>query len=100
MKKLKLDDLRVESFATAPNVSTRGTVAGNEDTEGCATIDYGSCMAFCGTQPGVCGPGPGPTHDGMTCNYTCGGEECLSGGFTCDPAATNCQGDTNGYGMC
>jgi hypothetical protein len=49
MKKLKLDDLAVESFSTAPlGGETRGTVHGNIDTRfGCPESYGGTCWITC-----------------------------------------------------
>lgn len=58
--KLRLDDLRIESFRTAPANEQKGTVRGKEGT----CVDYGTCCYSCGpTCHGSCPPG--------TCNQSC-----------------------------
>jgi hypothetical protein len=54
MKKLRLDveDLAVESFATADGADERGTVRGHEATEGCAVTE--SCTN-CTYDDTICG---------------------------------------------
>ena len=49
MKKLRLDDLAVESFSTAPSEGeARGTVRGNIDSRfGCPVSYGGTCWITC-----------------------------------------------------
>jgi len=118
MKKLKLDDLQVESFATSAGRGVRGTVMGHE-TEVCTgsclcnTAFGGTCWTDCDT---LCGGGcgyseaytgchctvpPQPTLEGESCNWTCDFRQCATGlDATCEPVASQCCGDTNGMGMC
>lgn len=76
MKKLKLnlDDLKVQSFETAPQEAAAGTVQGHEMTE------HTRCWGLCG----------GAT-DGI-----CNSQECFTADYACtwDPAELTCY--TNG----
>jgi hypothetical protein len=65
MKKLRLEDLAVESFVVSERASGRGTVAANEATTGCppgtnlCTEMEGSCDPLCGAShpyQRVCAP--------------------------------------------
>jgi hypothetical protein len=47
MKKLKLDDIRVESYETSTVPATRGTVQANENTENCGEVTPCTCCASC-----------------------------------------------------
>ncbi len=113
MRKLKLDELQVESFHTSADTEhARGTVRGNYT--GYATCDHTCndtckpdrtlCGAGCGwsASPQGCHPGPGtgsPTLQGESCNWTCDFRQCASGQeVTCDGYA--CMGDTDGIAMC
>lgn len=42
-KKLRLEELRVEAFATADAAANRGTVRGHEDVLGGYTVTAGAC---------------------------------------------------------
>lgn len=67
--RLQLDDLRVESFGTTGEASTKGTVFGEQ----C------SCQTVCSC-PGC------PTCD-QTCNYSCDDPTCVDQtcyGYTCE----------------
>jgi hypothetical protein len=61
MKKLKLDQLRVESFATTSGARRMGTVRALDDT---ALCDLTTPDSVCTCQPQCC------THDGTTCPTT------------------------------
>lgn len=77
MRKLKLDDLQVESFATSGDEGGRGTVPGHQYSEPyvCYTNE------FCGCNDGV---------SNRTCRDTCHDTSCggteTGGQFTCVPA--------------
>lgn len=107
MKKLRIDDLQVDSFRTSADpAGIRGTVRGQSG-------DYNdTCFAqntLCGYQcgwsqlgqnchpmTGTCNPA---TAEGESCNWTCNFRECNSGyDGTCD--GYNCMGDTGGLQMC
>lgn len=99
MKKfrLQLDDLLIDSFATTPVKSEKGTVFGEQCTcatactcPGCPTCDAscnGTCAASCnGTCDAGCG---GETYDwscGGTCEGSCGGGDTCD--YTCPGYAT------------
>ncbi|HEX2210134.1 MAG TPA: pinensin family lanthipeptide [Longimicrobium sp.] len=76
-RKLKLDELRVESFATSDDQGGRGTVAGHQFSEPyvCYTNE------FCGCNDGV---------SNRSCRATCYHNQSGCGnpgtGFTCVPA--------------
>lgn len=90
MKKLTLhlDELRVESFHTAPAGAARGTVRGNAPTWYCSeqidcTYDYG-----CETQNATCGGGGScEATCGASCNGTCG-QSCYG---SCDATCFSCE---------
>ncbi len=76
-KKLRLEDLRIESFSVEEPEPQRGTVQGHLTFPDCDT-DLSIC---CGSWEGTCG---GPTCDFMhTCATPCGGSyptiECSAG---------------------
>jgi hypothetical protein len=112
MKKLKLDELHVESFSTSAGPAARGTVLGHS-TETCQSVLFGTCWTNCDT---LCGGGcgysaehtgchctvpPQPTLEGESCNWTCDFRQCATGQeVTCDIGATQCCGATDGLGMC
>lgn len=116
MKKLRIEDLSVESFATSAALGLRGTVAGQEDSfctgilSGCNTNEEslailtcpngtsGSDLAPCGT--GTHGPGGDPTLQGESCNYTCNFRQCATGQPETCNGEYSCLGDTNGLQMC
>jgi hypothetical protein len=83
--KLRLDDLSVETFQTAPAENARGTVLGNDDsdpTDGTCG-GYATCDASC----------EGSCYN--TCNNTCGGGTCDGTcGFTC---SMSCYGTCRNY---
>lgn len=88
MKKLHLEDLKVDSFVTSMGSAPRGTVAGHAETDQCFTPNVAyTCGVDCS---GACTTDTGPgerTRAGVTCNVT-----CLKG-FpsdcgTCAPAAS------------
>ena len=107
MKKLNLESLVVESFATTPVPHARGTVVGREDTydanctSTCVTVDPAcpatdpagnSCGAVCNYNT------YGPCSGAITCNaQSCAGQ-CGTGGGThtyapmqtCDPYVNTC----------
>jgi hypothetical protein len=73
-RKLRLEELVVESFETAASKELRGTVQGNEYSEACYTDEFPSCPRSC--EPRTCDEG---------CSASCGG--------TCYACATNtCYG--------
>ncbi len=89
MKKMKLslDDLKVESFQTTPEVAgEEGTVVGyitcdltvcNECGPGCGSTRQASCNGTCAAScNGTCDP-----SCGGTCSSTCSG--CGGSGVTC-----------------
>jgi hypothetical protein len=77
MKKLKIEDLAIESFETAVAKTVEGTVVGH---------------ATHGNKP-TCDPVVG-TCFGYTCYETCA-ETCAdSCAYTCDPAVGTCFGYT------
>ncbi|WP_420127763.1 hypothetical protein [Longimicrobium sp.] len=68
LKKLRMQDLRVESFLTETQIQSRGTVQAAESGIGCGTNGgITDCMDTCSpTSPcGSCAPY-------NTCDYTCG----------------------------
>lgn len=79
MKKLRMQDLRVESFLTEPPVQRGGTVYA-EESGGCDTLRHPTnCMDTCEpTSPcGSCYPD-------NTCDYTCGDNYgCSTGDQRC-----------------
>ena len=92
MRKLKLEDLSVDSFATTAPVKAKGTVFGEQCTcptqctcPGCPTCDAscnGTCAATCN---GTCGASCNGTCDAScdgacTWDYTCTNESCV---YTC-----------------
>ena len=90
MKKLKLDDLAVESFDTTPAPHTeRGTVFGEQGPctcytnctcPQCPTCGYASCMTNCNT----CVPESCWGTCDASCEYgTCLGHQTCGGGQTC-----------------
>ena len=90
MMKLSLDDLAVESFATAAGGPGRGTVYAREDSEytehtchGYATCDA-SCDASCETCVETCGAV-------VTCDGTCGFSCAPSCYATCRAYRTECM---------
>ena len=93
--KLDLDDLRVESFETTPEIGdTKGTVLGYGATDWgntCAASECGTCVGTCfggscvGTCAGTCGNTCGSTCAG-TCGNSCGGG---CGGV---PGGGDCEG--------
>lgn len=97
MKKLKLDDLAVESFDTTANAAPeRGTVHGEQDPctcytnctcPGCPTCAYASCMTNCNTCAASCWG-----SCDASCEYgTCRGQDTCLGRDTCwDSCDTVC----------
>jgi hypothetical protein len=91
--KLKLEDLRIDSFTTTTTEKKKGTVFGEQCTcwtqcgqntcPGCPTCDAscnGTCGASCnGTCGATCAGSCYGTCD-WSCDYTCG-DSC--GGYTC-----------------
>ena len=71
MKKLKLDALEVESFATESTSRERGTVQAHLTGPSCDTCRFWTCYDTCD---------PNATC-GLSCNGSCGGA-------TCDPNST------------
>jgi hypothetical protein len=115
-KKLRLDDISVESFVTAPqqNDSKGGTFAGGTTVvftfcgfvsgwpaqSNCGPV-YGCSYDVCpATAPVIAGcpgysaycPGPGDGGSGETCggNYTCGGAHTCSPGYECNDSRGIC----------
>ena len=99
--KLRLDDLRVDTFQTTPVKKEKGTVFGEQCTcwtnctcPGCPTCDAscnGTCDASCngtcgGSCAGTCDASCGGTCD-WTCDYTCNCSD-YSCDYTCDGYAT------------
>ncbi|HSU16871.1 pinensin family lanthipeptide [Longimicrobium sp.] len=69
MKKLKMDDLRVESFATTAAQAGRRTVHGYESPH---TWYVESCAPNCGSTYWIsCDPANGPDTCAQTCPGTC-----------------------------
>jgi hypothetical protein len=105
MKKLKLDDLAVESFPTAEFPTDRGTVVGRYDerpsqdiactmpgqpecihtaAEACLTYGYTcfqSCMWYCRSKVPCDSAGCGNT---VQTSVNCGGGGTVYGDYTCD----------------
>ena len=88
--KLRLEDLRIDSFTTEPAREEKGTVFGEQCTcytncscPGCPTCDA-SCNGTCNaTACGSCGASCGGTCDATACG-TCGGYTCgHTCGYTC-----------------
>jgi hypothetical protein len=57
MKKLKLEDIQVESYETQAEPPARGTVQGNDDVQKCASPTPGTycpswCLTYCNTDCG------------------------------------------------
>ena len=106
MKKLKLDldDLRVESFATAPGGDAKGTVVGYA-TEPVWTVCYFTCNVTCnGAETcDTCGGG-GQTdldcgsgyYTCPTCDFTCDDYSCQMTGDGCACNYTEGAGCTHG----
>ncbi|HEY0018232.1 MAG TPA: hypothetical protein VGC13_18095 [Longimicrobium sp.] len=67
MKKLHLEDVRVESFELGAKQDARGTVVANGRTD--------VCTAFC---TGDCGGVTIPETCQYTCNVTACGNDCMS----------------------
>ncbi|HEX6373893.1 MAG TPA: hypothetical protein VF006_33500 [Longimicrobium sp.] len=97
MLKLRLDDLRIDSFDTTVPQKAKGTVFGEQCTcytqctcPGCPTC-YASCNGTCDAScNGTCGASCGATCDyscGGTCDYTCNCSD-YSCDYTCDGYAT------------
>lgn len=94
--KLRLEDLRIDSFTTEPARKEKGTVFGEQCTcytncscPGCPTCDA-SCNGTCNaTACGSCGASCGGTCD-YSCDYSCGGtcDYTCGGGDTCDPTCS------------
>ncbi len=101
MKKLRLnhDDLRVESFGTAPDARQRGTVMGRDYTygeftcyEGCSPSGQYTChdpRTECGGYTGTCGT-EGAT-DCPNASDCCPVPISYDGGFTCYASCTNVE---------
>jgi hypothetical protein len=75
MKKLKIEELSIESFETAGIAADEGTV-----------VAHGSKQHTCNPAEGTC--------FGYTCYETCAGTCADSCAFTCDPAVGTCFGYT------
>jgi hypothetical protein len=90
--KLRLDDLRVDTFQTTPVQKEKGTVFGEQCTcytnctcpgcPTCAASCNGTCDASCN---GTCGASCGASCYGScdwtcedTCDYSCGGYSCAT----------------------
>ena len=95
--KLKLDEIKVDSFQINPSIENKGTAVGNILTR----VDIGIGGGTCGgdtnntcfpTQCGdTCAPTCGITCGTCeTCNYTCGGTCDISCGGTCDITCIGC----------
>jgi hypothetical protein len=88
--KLRLEDLRIDSFTTTQVRKEKGTVYGEQCTchtqctcPGCPTC-YASCNGSCDAScNGTCGG----ASCGYSCDYSCGGtcDATCGGGSTCDP---------------
>ena len=83
--KLSLEDLQVDSFATAARHPRVGTVRGHEDQGTAATVCWGLCgetttgnpSAWGGCDTGTCTQGPGETcYD--VCVFSMGIDVCPS----------------------
>jgi len=89
--KLRLEDLRIDSFTTEPARKEKGTVFGEQCTcytqctcPGCPTCDA-SCNGTCNaTACGSCGASCGGTCE-YSCDYSCGG---TCGEYGCATYAT------------
>lgn len=68
MKKLRMEDLRVETFSTERPIQLRGTVHAEESVVGCTGGGITDCMDTCDpTNPcGSCDP-----QTNGSCAYTC-----------------------------
>ena len=87
--KLKLDDLRVDTFQTTPAPKEKGTVFGEQCTcytqctcPGCPTCDAscnGTCDASCN---GTCDASCNGTC-GWTCDFGCQTWDASCDGYTC-----------------
>jgi hypothetical protein len=75
MKKLKIEDLAIESFETAAPAAGEGTVVGH------------------GTKRETCDPAVG-TCFGYTCYETCANTCADTCAYTCDPLVGTCFGYT------
>jgi hypothetical protein len=108
MKKLRIEELVVDSFTTSDRIARLGTVRGHEITDagtGCGTNDH-TCGTWCtnyceDTTTG----GDGGTRNGITCNISCvlGATDCgtCAPAYTCDPAeGTQCWGDSQDMRIC
>ena len=92
--RLRLEDLRIASFATTPVEKAKGTVFGEQCTcytnctcPGCPTCDA-SCNGTCEATP--CG----------TCDYSCGGTCDASCNGTCDASCNGSCGGTSCWDTC
>lgn len=88
MKKLtlRLEELRIESFATSPVAKSKGTVLGQcacQSVYDCLATGDASCNIACDTP--ACGTGGELSCEDScvdcTCQASCGGQTC--GDFTC-----------------
>ncbi len=75
-RKLRLDDLRVDTFETMPVHKQRGTVFGGQCDESCD----GTCDLSCGGTCASCGP---------TCDYF--DPSCVFGGCNCNSRDSGCM---------
>ena len=91
-RKLKLEDLVVDSFHTAPSLRARGTVRGHDYSEICASHEFNTCPATCGATCLSCGPTAchtcvescyGTCEWQNSCLNTCEYPMCTSPGAAC-----------------
>ncbi|HYR10043.1 MAG TPA: hypothetical protein VEQ60_19875 [Longimicrobium sp.] len=87
--KLRLDDLRVDSFDTTRPAREKGTVLGQQDTlpNHCYPSYQPSCGVSC----------TGGTCDGETCPYTCA--ESCNGSCGPDTCYESCRVFNTCYGL-
>jgi hypothetical protein len=78
-RKLKLDELRVESFATSENEAGRGTVEAHQYSAPYVCYTY----EFCGCNDGVSNQSCRQTCYGY--DSGCGNPPATNGAFTCVP---------------
>jgi hypothetical protein len=100
MKKLRIEELVVDSFTTSKQAEQRGTVAGHQEWTDAHTCGNW-CSIYCEDTTG----GGGGTGHGITCDRSCvlGATDCgtCAPAYTCDPAeGTQCWGDTMDYRPC
>lgn len=86
MKKLNVDDLRIESFVTSNSHGLRGTVAANQTGDGCWS-DYSACPTCENPCSANCTDPSGDTPHTNGCTQV---QQTCGAAGTCAPGATGC----------